>query len=260
MEPLRVLIVDDEPPARKKLRDLLATERDFVVARECEDGECAVAALRAEEFDLALLDVQMPGRSGLDVVRDTGSTRMPTTVFVTAFDEYAVRAFELHALDYLLKPFDRERFRTMLARARREIALRSDAHARRLEALVADLGATAAVEPAIVLRSGSRTVLVAPDEFEWIEAADNYVRLRGRGGERLVRGTLDAIEALLAPRGYLRIHRSFLVNTTAVRELARKKGGELVLWLASGARLECGRTYRDVLERRWPSKRLGEDA
>ncbi|MCE9593091.1 MAG: LytTR family DNA-binding domain-containing protein [Planctomycetes bacterium] len=260
MEPLRVLIVDDEPPARKKLRDLLASECDFLVARECEDGDRAVEALRDESFDLALLDVQMPGRSGLDVVRDTGPARMPPTVFVTAFDEYAVRAFELHALDYLLKPFDRERFRAMLARARREIALKGDAHARRLEALVAELGATSLVTEPIVLRSGARTVLVAPEEFEWIEAADNYVRLRGPGGERLVRGTLDAIEALLAPRGYLRIHRSLLVNTTAVRELARQKSGELVLLLASGARLECGRTYRNALERRWPSKRLGEDA
>src|SRR6185503_5390989 len=139
MERFRVLIADDEPPALGKLRALFAREPDFAVACECTDGLEAERALAGERFDLALLDVQMPGRSGLDVVRAVGPARLPPVVFVTAFDEHAVRAFELHALDYLLKPYDRERFQLMLTRARREIGRASSAHTSRLEALLAEL-------------------------------------------------------------------------------------------------------------------------
>ena len=245
-QPLRVLLADDEPPALKKLRDLFEREPDFVVARECADGEECVRALSRESFDLLLLDVQMPGCSGLDVVRTIGPGRLPPVVFVTAFDEHAVRAFELHALDYLLKPFDRERFQTMLARARREIGRSSDAHARRLMRLLDEVGR----EGPLVLSSRGRTVLVDPREVEWVAAADNYLRLHGAGTERLVRGTLGAMEELLAPRGFLRVHRSLLVNERAVREVLPRKSGELTLVLASGARLVSGRSYRRAIQAR----------
>jgi len=254
MQPFRVLIADDEPPARRKLCALFAREPDFVVARECADGDEAERALEEEHFDLALLDVQMPGRSGLDVVRAVGPGRLPVIVFVTAFDAYALRAFELSALDYLLKPFDRERFQAMLARARREIARASSAHAQRLEELLAEQ------DQPLALRSGGRTVLLDPSQVEWIEAADNYVRLGGAGAERLVRGTLAALEALLAPRGFVRIHRSLLVNARAVRALVPHKSGELALVLESGARLIAGRSYRRAIEERWKTKRLGPES
>ena len=254
MEPFRVLLADDEPPARKKLRELFARTADFVVARECEDGDEAASALSGERFDLALLDVQMPGKSGLEVVRAVGAARVPPVVFVTAFDEYALRAFDLHALDYLLKPFERERFELMLTRARREIGRGSSAHARRLEALLAELDRK--TEP-IVLRSGARRLLFDPDEVEWIEGADNYLRLHAGGVERLVRGTLSSMEALLASHGFLRIHRSLLVNERVVRELVPQRGGELALVLASGVRLVAGRSYRRAIEERWRGRRLG---
>jgi two-component system, LytTR family, response regulator len=253
MEPWRVLIADDEPPARKKLRELFASAPDFVVARECADGDETLRALADERFDLVLLDVQMPGRGGLEVVRALGPARLPPLVFVTAFDEHAVRAFELAALDYLLKPFDRERFQAMLARARREIGRASSAHARRLEALLAELDRK---QPPLALRSGGRTVRFEPGEVEWIEAADNYLRLHGPQGERLVRGTVGAMEALLAARGFVRVHRSLLVNERAVRELLPHKGGDLELVLASGTRLLVGRSYRRALEARWHGRRL----
>jgi len=256
MERFRVLIADDEPPALGKLRALFAREPDFAVACECTDGLEAERALAGERFDLALLDVQMPGRSGLDVVRAVGPARLPPVVFVTAFDEHAVRAFELHALDYLLKPYDRERFQLMLTRARREIGRASSAHTSRLEALLAELDRRCVP---FVLRSGGRTLLLDPADVEWIEAADNYLRLHGSGAARLVRGTLGAMEQLLDSHGFLRVHRSLLVNERALRELLPTRSGALTLVLASGARLVCGRRYRRALEKRWRGKRLGTE-
>lgn len=256
MERFRVLLADDEPHALGRLRELFARAPDFAVARECADGLAAERALADERFDLALLDVQMPGRSGLDVVRAVGPARLPPVVFVTAFDEHALRAFELHALDYLLKPFDRKRFELMLARARREIGRASSQHARRLEALLAELDRRSAP---LVLRSGGRTLLLDPGEVEWIEAADNYLRLHGPGTERLVRGTLGAMEQLLLPHGFLRVHRSVLVNERALRELLPRRSGALTLVLASGAQLVCGRRHRHALEERWRGKRLGSE-
>jgi two-component system LytT family response regulator len=256
MEPFRVLLADDEPPALKKLRELFAGVPDFVVARECADGEAAERALTEERFDLALLDVQMPGKTGIDVVRAVGAARLPPIVFVTAYDEHAVRAFELHALDYLLKPFDRERFQLTLARARRELALASADHAARLEALLVELDKKTAP---LVLRSGGRSLVLDPDEVEWIEAADNYLRLHGPSGERLVRGTLNAMEEKLAAKGFVRVHRSRLVNAVAVRELLPQRGGELLLVLASGTRLLASRSYRAAIEARWPGRPLGSE-
>jgi len=256
MEPFRVLIVDDEPPARRKLRDLFAREPDFIVAGECSDGIEAVRALAADPFDLVLLDVRMPGATGPEVVREVGTQRMPPTVFVTAFDQYAVRAFELHALDYLLKPFDRERFQDMLARARREIGLQGSARAHRLEVLLAELARHGHAEPMAFL-SGGRTLLVDPEELEWIEAADNYLRLHGPGGELLVRGTLTEMEQKLAPRAFLRVKRSLLINERAVREMRPLRSGEVLFVMQCGKHLVSGRTYRARIGERWRARRRG---
>lgn len=246
MTPLRVLIADDEPPARRKLRALLEAEPDFALACECADGLEAVAHLRDEAFDLALLDVRMPGLDGLEVVRAVGPERLPPVVFVTAHDDRAVQAFELHALDYLLKPYDAERFAAMLARARREIAGRRQGElARRLEGLLAE-GARGAPEP-LVLRSSGRTLVLDPLEIDWVEAADNYLRLHVGGQEHLVRGTLLGLEQRLALHGFLRIHRSLLANPRRVRSLRPLRGGEVELVLREGAVLTSGRSYRRAI-------------
>ncbi len=252
MSAFRVLIVDDEPPARRKLRALFERASDFTVAGECADGDEAVQRLSSEDFDLVLLDVRMPGRSGLEVVRAVGSARLPPIVFVTAFDDHAVQAFELHALDYLLKPFGRERFEAMLARARLEIVERRRGDlAMRLERLLAETARAQPPEP-LALRAGGRTLLVAPLEIEWISAADNYLRVHLEGAAHLVRGTLGALEKRLAPHGFLRIHRSLLVNPQVVRQLLPQRSGEVKLVLRDGTVLVSARAYRRALAQRWP--------
>ena len=252
MSAFRVLIVDDEPPARARLRALLAGAADFAVAGECADGDEAVARLVGEDFDLVLLDVRMPGRDGLEVVRAVGPGNLPPVVFTTAFDDHAVAAFELAALDYLLKPFDRERFAAMLSRARKEILeRRRGGLAARLERLLAETGRAPPPEP-LVLRTGARTLVVDPREIEWVAAADNYLRVHVPGAEHLVRGTLTALERRLAPHGFLRVHRSLLVNPAAVRQLLPQRGGETQLVLRDGTVLVAARPYRRALARRWP--------
>ncbi len=253
----RVLVVDDEPPARRRLRALLEASPDFGVAAEGVDGQEALELLAREPFDLVLLDVQMPAPDGLEVVRAHGPARLPPVVFVTAFDRHAVRAFELCALDYLLKPFDRARFEAMLARARAAIAerraARQGALAARLERLLAARAPLA--EPPIVLQAGRRTVCLAPSEIGWVEAADNYCRVRGARGEHLVRATLAALERRLAAHGFLRIHRSTLVNARLVREVRPGRAGESELVLADGTVLVSARRYRAALAARWPRPR-----
>ena len=251
MTALRVLIVDDEPPARRRLRALCATAEGVEVVDECADGYAAVARLRDGGIDLVLLDVGLPGQSGLEVVRAVGPERMPAVVFVTAHGDHALTAFELHALDYLLKPFDRERFEAMLVRARAEVEARhSGARAARLERLLAEAVKTAPAEP-LVLRSSGRTLLSDPREIQWVAAADNYLRVHLLGREALVRGTLHDLARRLAAHGFLRIHRSLLVNSRAVRELRARPGGEVALVLGDGTVLVSARGYRRAIAERW---------
>lgn len=253
MKPYRVLIADDEPPARRKLGALLAEAPDFELAGEAADGDQAVELLASQPFELLLLDVQMPGKDGLEVVRSVEPARLPAVVFVTAFDRHALRAFELAALDYLLKPFDRARFEAMLARARAEIGeRRRGALAERLERLLAGLARARGESESLVLRNGRRTWIVSPAEIAWIEAADNYSRLHCAQEERLVRETLGALERRLAVHGFLRIHRSLLVNPRAVREVRPRRGGELELVLVDGTVLVSGRLFRKAVAERWP--------
>ena len=248
--PYRVLVVDDEPPARRRLRELLALEPDFALAAECADGLEAERALRRERYDLVLLDVQMPGRDGFDVVRAVGVQDMPAVVFVTAYDEFAVEAFELHALDYLLKPFDRERFRTTLERARLELRRRTaEGIESRLRGLLRDAAQAGAHPEHVVARSGRRIVVVAPERIDWIRAAGNYLRVHSEGAEHLARGTMKAMQARLAAHGFVRIHRSVLVNAARIRELHPTDGGEFRVHLQDGTVLTSGRQYRDAILR-----------
>lgn len=247
---LRVLVVDDEPLSRDRLRGALAGEPGIVVVGECPDGPTAVAAIRRERPDLVLLDVQMPGLDGFEVIEAVGPAAMPPVIFVTAFDDFAVRAFEVHAVDYLLKPFDDDRLRAALARAR---AHREDAGslAGRLRALLAERGQGPEAAPAggyarrLMVRRGATLRYVPLDEVEWIEAADNYVRLHGGGGTHLVRMTLRELETRLDPADFARIHRSAIVRLAAIREIRPWAGGDYLAVLRSGREVRISRTHRD---------------
>jgi len=242
----RVLIADDEPLARQRLRTLASKEAGVVIVGECATGRAAAAILRQRPADVAFLDVQMPDGDGFDVIREVGVERMPAVVFVTAYDRYALQAFAVHAVDYLLKPFDGERFREALARAR----TRADARARgereqRLLALVRELSGAPPPAERLAVRSASGVSVVRVEDLDYAEASGNYVRLHCRSERHLLRETMNALEARLDRRRFARIHRSLLVNLDRVQELHPLFHGDWVVVLRSGVRLTLSRTYRD---------------
>lgn len=247
----RVVIADDEPLGRARLRMLLADEPWIEVVAECADGPATIAAIGKFDPGLVFLDVQMPGGSGFDVIDAIGAARMPFVVFVTAFDRYALRAFDVHALDYLLKPFDRDRFREALGRAREQIDRRSNGDLeRRLLALVSDLKPGPQPLERFVIKSAGRVFFVRAAEIEWIEAAGNYVKLHVGSETHVFRETMNALEAKLDPAVFFRIHRSHIVNIERVRELEPWFNGEYVVFLTSGARLTLSRGYREKMQDR----------
>jgi two-component system LytT family response regulator len=246
---IRTLIVEDEPLMRERLRGLLAEEPDVVVAGECANGPEAVAAIDADPPDLVFLDVQMPGLNGFEVIEAVGVERMPATVFVTAYDRYALRAFEVHALDYLLKPFNRQRFRQALDRARARLRQGKAAEVQGLlRALLADVQTPARAPRRLLVKSENRITLVKPEDVDWIEAAGNYVRLHVGKDEHLLRATMEGVEAQLPPGQFVRIHRSTIVNLDRVRALEPGFHGDYVVQLRDGTELPLGRTYRPKLE------------
>lgn len=237
MNPIRVLIVDDEPLAREGIRGRLALAGGFEVAGECSTGPRAVERIRQGDADLVFLDVQIPQLDGFEVIERVGAARMPEVIFVTAYDEHALRAFRVRALDYLLKPIDGELFAEALRRARERI-LR-----------------TTAEPPRPVTRLSLATpergvVFLETAEIEWIEAADNYVRLHARDGRvHLLHTPLHALAARLGPAGFARIHRSRIVNLTQIAALRSCHHGEYEFTLVSGARILSGRRYRERVRR-----------
>jgi two-component system, LytTR family, response regulator len=247
--PLSVLLVDDEPPARRLLRAHLARHPDVEVVGEAGSGTEAVAALQALRPDLVFLDVQMPEGDGFEVVRAVGVEAMPVVIFATAFDDYALQAFEAHALDYLLKPYDRERLDGALDRARRRVeqARGSSADAR-LHALVRALDDRVGYLDRLPVRTGARIRLLDVGEVDYVEAEANYVRLHVGPRAYLMRGTLTHLEAQLDPARFLRVHRSLLVNVDRIAEVEPLFAGEYVLYLRDGTRLTSGRTYRARLQ------------
>ncbi len=238
----RALIVDDEPLARVSVRTLLAREPDVTIVGECADGASAVHAIRSLRPDLVFLDVQMPGLDGFGVIREIGVAAMPTTVFVTAYDTFAVRAFEARALDYLVKPFSDERFAATLTRAREHRI------ARDLAGLLADRAASGRYTTHVLVPAGTRTLVVPVDTIDWIGADDYYAVLHV--GERchLLRQTLTALAAELDPRIFIRVHRSAIVNVRFIRALERGKDGSAAIVLADGATLPVSRNGRARLD------------
>jgi two-component system, LytTR family, response regulator len=248
---IRTLVVDDEPMARERVVSLLTEQPDVEVVGECADGEEAVAAIERLSPELVFLDVQIPGLDGFGVIRAVTPQRMPMVVFTTAYDEYALRAFEVHALDYLLKPFDAQRFRHAVERARERLERqRTGDLGRRLLAMVQDSRpeATPATER-ILIRSSGRIYFVKVDEIDWVDAAGNYVRLHVKGETHLFRETMNAMEQRLDPTRFARIHRSHMVNINRIKEL-QPHGGEHIVVLQNGVRLTLSRGYRDRLQER----------
>lgn len=240
--PLRALIVDDEDLARQRIRHLLQKEPDVEVVGECAHGVEAVRAIENLAPDLVFLDIQMPELDGFGVVEAVGADRMPATLFVTAFDQHALRAFEVHALDYLLKPFDPERFSAALDRARRWCATggRPD-----LAGLLEGLRQERPWLDRILVRQGDRHVLLRCSHIQWIEAEDNYVRLHVEGTSFLLRQTMAGILQRLDPAQFRRIHRSAIVNLDFIRELQPWTSGDHLVLMKDGTKLTLSRTYRD---------------
>ncbi len=247
MNNLRLLIVDDEPLIRRGIRTGVARMPGVEVIGECSNGRDAVECILAERPDVVLLDVQMSGLNGLEVVRRVGVERMPLVIFVTAYDEYAVQAFEINAVDYLLKPFDEERLERSVTRARERLAGRDPGALRRqLEAL---LDAGRPRYPArFVVRNGDRHEFVAVESVEWIEAANNYVVLHCGAKEHLVGETLTVLEGRLDPERFLRVHRGRILNLSRVVAVHSIAGGVFELELRSGLRLSTGRQYRQPVQ------------
>jgi two-component system LytT family response regulator len=247
---VRALVVDDELPARRGLARLLAAQPGVVVLGESRNGAEAVRAIRASRPDLVFLDVEMPGLDGFGVLRALDPGPLPLVVFVTAFDDYAVRAFEVHAVDYLVKPFSDRRFADMLARARSRLdgaAAAGDATRR----VIAEL-AEPAVEPGpdvLVATTGRRSVVIRIADVDWIEAQDYCALVHTRGASYLLRKSIRALDHQLAPRGFARVHRSAIVNLARVRELRRPLQAEWSVILDGGVELPVSRRMRPTILR-----------
>jgi two-component system LytT family response regulator len=258
--PVRTLIVDDERMARKRLRTLLTADADVDVVGEAGNGRDAVTAIQERSPDLVFLDIQMPELDGFAVVQAVGVESMPVTVFVTAFDQYALKAFEAHALDYLTKPFDRERFQTSLTRAKQQVSLRVSARTagpakgsqtsdatERLVSLLSDIRRKQEFAERLMVKSAGRVVFLRVDEIDWIEAAGSYVRLHTGRDAHLLHEGISAIMSRLDPSRFARVHRSTIVNLDRVRELQPWFHGDAIAILRDGTKIQVSRTYRESL-------------
>jgi len=250
--PLRVLLADDEPVARIGLARMLREDPELEVVAECGHGAEAVRAILALRPDLVLLDVQMPELDGFGVLHAVRPERMPPLIFVTAYDQYAIRAFEVHALDYLLKPFDDARLAEAIARAKRVIREGgAEGLGRRLAALLEE-GTLESVEQPLrrlVVRKPDRMVLVPVEEIDWIEAANYCARVHAGGKVHVIREALQRLERSLDPDRFFRSHRSAIVNLDRVREVRPGSRGDLALVLTDGSRVPLSRSRRPDLER-----------
>jgi two-component system, LytTR family, response regulator len=251
MKKIKVLVVDDEPLARERLTTLLSQEPDVEQVTPARDGEEAITTIHDDSPDLVFLDVQMPQMNGFDVIEAVGSDKMPLVIFVTAYDQHALKAFQVRALDYLLKPFDRERFTDALQRARKQLERDETGDlGRRLLALVKDLRRDQPRSDRLVVKSGGRLFFLRADEIDWVEAAGNYVRLHVGPASHLLRETMNAIEGRLDPEKFFRIHRSRIVNMERIQELQPWLNGEYAVLLRTGTRLTLSRGYREKLQDR----------
>ena len=246
---IRTIIADDEALARQKLRILLTAESGIHIVTECKNSRETAGALQAHKPDLLLLDVQMPDADGFEVLKTVAPQEMPMVIFTTAYDHYAIKAFEAHALDYLLKPFDQERLHNAIDRARSELLkARGPEFTKHLLALLKETKSESLAERRLVIRVGGRVVFLDTEEIEWIEAAANYVQLHAGKESYLLRGSIGRIAERLDPAQFVRIHRSTIVNAGNIRELQPCNSGEYMVILRSGKELSCSRGYRSGLQ------------
>ena len=258
--PLRVLVVDDEPLARQRILDLLATEPDAEVVGQAGTGRQAVAALQGQNVDVVFLDIQMPGLSGLDVVREVGPEAMPATVFATAYDHHALAAFDAAAVDYLLKPFDDDRFRQALARARAAVRLQGvDALRRQLATLLGEAPLSETSTPSasprpylerFAVESRGQTRIVPVAAVDYVVSDGPYAELHAGGEVHVIRETMQALEERLDPAQFFRIHRSTIVRISRVEALLTAPGGDYAVRLADGTRLGLSRSRREAFAQR----------
>jgi two-component system, LytTR family, response regulator len=249
---IRTMIVEDEPLGRERIRTLLSGDAQIEIVKECANGREAVSAIAKLKPDLIFLDVQMPEMNGFEVVESiaAGGNEMPAVIFVTAYDKYAVKAFEVHALDYLLKSFDPERFGEAVKRAKAEIAEdRAEKLDARLAALLEELQERKPRPERLIVRSGGRILFLRVDDIDWISAADNYVCLHAGAETHLLRETMASFEARLDPSKFLRLHRSTIVNLDRIVRLEPLFHGDYSVKLRDGTDLVMSRTYREKLER-----------
>ncbi len=245
---IKTLIVDDEPLAREKVKRLLRDEDNVEIIGECGDGKEALSAIKNLSPDLVFLDIQMPEMTGFEVLKYIGASRLPVVIFATAYDQYALQAFDVHALDYLLKPFNRERFHRAVTRARELIGSHDpDNLDKRLRALLADLKTEKKYLERLVIKSVGRVFFIKINEIDWIEAAGNYVKLHVGRESHMLRETMNGLESKLDPEKFLRIHRSTLVNIDRIKELHPLFSGDYTVMLQNGAELTLSRSYRDRL-------------
>jgi len=245
---IRTLIVDDMPLARELIKESLASEEEFEIVAECEDGRDAIAAIKTLKPDLVFLDVQMPEVGGFEVIEYIGIEQMPVVIFVTAYDEFALRAFEACALDYLLKPFKKARLIRTLERAKREINLK---HAGRfdqdLKHLMAEVKRGANYLQRIIVKSGEQTILLSVDEIDWISGAGNYLEIHVGKEIYLIRERLNTMERKLNPDTFSRIHRSTIINLNRIKAMHPMFHGDHLIYLNNGTELNMSRTYYEKL-------------
>ena len=247
---IRAAIVDDEPLARRRIRNLLKEASDVEVIAECANGKEAIESLVSfgvSPPDLLFLDIQMPELDGFDVLQTIGVGRVPVVIFVTAYDQFALRAFEAHALDYLLKPFDDERFGAALERARERVRQQQGDLNRRLQALLENVRGDRGYLRRLVVPSGHRSVFVRTEQIDWIEAERNYVRIHVSGRAYLLRENLTRIASALDPAVFCRIHRSTIVNVERIQAVESLLHGDYLVVLQDGTKLTSGRSYRRSL-------------
>ncbi len=250
MEKIRVLIVDDEPLAREGILMRLALEPDIEVIGECGNGREAVAAIQREVPDLVFLDIQMPRMDGFAVIEAVGAKHLAHVIFVTAYDEHALRAFEFHALDYLLKPIDGARFHEALIRARARIHGQNlAALASQLEQMMTALKGEKNYLERLAIKSAERILFLGVDEIDWIKAADNYVQVHVGQASHLLFATMSGLESKLNPQQFLRIHRSIIVNLKRIKDLQPMFHGEYRVILQDDTQLTSGRSYNKNLQK-----------
>lgn len=245
---IRTVIVDDEELARDRMQSLLEMQPDVEIVAVCSDGIAALEAIERTHPDLVFLDVQMPGMDGFEVVENLDASAAPDVVFVTAHDGHAIRAFEIHALDFLLKPFDQTRFEKTLDRARNRVrAAKGATIDSRLMSLLEELRDERKYPERLIVKSSGRVFFVRTEEIDWVEASGNYVKIHTKNDAHLLRESMKNMEAKLDPKIFVRIHRSAIVNIDRIKELEPWFHGEYIVIMQNGTRLTASRVFSDRL-------------